>query len=363
MNSSKLIFIDWLAGLITLPIIFIFKFINLFKRKNNNNNNILIIKFLGAGNFFAIEEFLRAHNCVVITSNTNKDALNFIRYNNKDIFIKTDNIFILGYSSISSIFKLLKMKFDHIINMESESSFAKLVSCIPYSNTVSAISNRNKSPIDYLLFNNYIVAPILSNKNTIINNLYNYKPMVNDLMEMITINQKIKFINNTDLQIINKIIIAPTCSSTDSLRRVEIRIWKKIIETLLRRGGFSIDILFPDTNDIQYDDFLLISKESKLNLITTNYNEFCDKIKKCDLVISVDSQALHLAQHFNIPIICFYGPTSPYGVRITDAVYPITKSLNCSPCTHKYLKLPCDQKVYCMNFTDEEILHSIKFIS
>ena len=92
------------------------------------------------------------------------------------------------------------------------------------------------------------------------------------------------------------------------------------------------------------------NQKNKLNLKITNFNDFVSWVKKSDLILSVDSQALHIAQLYKKESIVFYGPTSPFGINLEDTTYPVSLSLSCSPCTHKYLKLPCGNSAPCMNF-------------
>ncbi len=86
----------------------------------------------------------------------------------------------------------------------------------------------------------------------------------------------------------------------------------------------------------------------------TGNSTYVEEIRRSDLLITIDSQALHIAQKYMKKTIAIYGPTSPYGVSLSETTYPISKSLVCSPCTHKYLKVPCNGKAFCMKFSEEE---------
>lgn len=67
-------------------------------------------------------------------------------------------------------------------------------------------------------------------------------------------------------------------------------------------------------------------------------------IKKADLLITVDTGPMHIAQAFNTPVIALMGPSDPkvWGPRNPGDIV-LYKPLPCSPCWHKssYLKLGC----------------------
>ena len=93
----------------------------------------------------------------------------------------------------------------------------------------------------------------------------------------------------------------------------------------------------------------------KLHLKITNFKDFVYWVKKSDLILSVDSQALHIAQLYKKKSVVFYGPTSPFGINLEETTYPVSLSLSCSPCTHKYLKLPCNNSAPCMNINKKDL--------
>ena len=101
--------------------------------------------------------------------------------------------------------------------------------------------------------------------------------------------------------------------------------------------------------------FLIRNKSKKLNLRVTNFKDFVGWVKRSDLILSVDSQALHIAQLHKKKSIVFYGPTSPFGINLEETTYPICLTLSCSPCTHKYLKLPCGNSAPCMDFNQKHL--------
>jgi len=227
---------------------------------------------------------------------------------------------------------------------------------------MSGLSNNNKSYLDYILYDKYLVSPLMANRGMIIKQLLNYKPTKNPILEQTITFPRDNFLKALKKTNIYNISIFPSCSDTDILRRLSCNQWLNIINKISALNK-KIFIILPSIEDIQYQEFLSLSQKlNKINLLITNYDEFISSIKTADLVITIDSQALHIAQQFNKLTIALYGPTNPFGVNLGGKTYPISKSFFCSPCTHKYLKLPCNNEANCMDFTnaDLKIFNSIR---
>lgn len=361
MSSNILIFIDLLASLLTYPLALIFRIrtriFNYFRIKTNSNK-ILIIKFLGAGNFISLSNVIKTSEFHIISIKQNKSSLQKFIPNAKLILLDETNIKNLFFTSSLIILKLLFSSYKIVINIEAESSFAKFLASIPFSNSVSGLSNKYKSTWDYLFYDTYLVSPSNLNKDRILKILLGEdKSQVNKLNKL-----TIDSFNNLNLEhklVIkkNNLIISPACSSTDRNRRLSIKIWGYILNNYAPHFK-AVTINFPSKQDSQYIDFLCLLKLlnfNNVNLYVETFSEFTERIQNCDLLITIDSQALHIAQKFNKPTICFYGPTSPHGVKLLPSTIAISKELECSPCTHKYFKLPCKNSIDCMKFNKKEI--------
>jgi len=158
-------------------------------------------------------------------------------------------------------------------------------------------------------------------------------------------------VNNKEL------LIAPTCLLTDKNRRLRIEVWEHVLNCF---GPFyeAINISFPSVNDSQYEEFIALTGRLPFNnvhLLIEQYNDFVYRISNSNLVITIDSQALHIAQHYSKDVVAFYGPTSPYGVRLASSTKVVSKNLECSPCTHKYFREPCNGVIGCMRYNFDEI--------
>lgn len=350
-KPTSLILIDLLIGSTLLPFGYIFgKLKKIIPHKKTNQ--ILVIKFLGAGNFIAINQFIKKDNISIITSSENKNAIYEINSKIKLYFINHKNTFKLISSVTKVLSNVLFCKYQQIINLESESKFAKFLCSVIAAKKKTGITNIHKSYLDHLIYDYYIVNHPFLDKNELLNLLTTHIPskntIINDFIQT-HIQRNDHLININKL---NKIVIAPTCSKTDYLRRLSFDQWNKIIQLFNNKKSIqSIEILFSNSDDSQYQDFnKLKDKYTKVDIKITQYQDFVFTIKKADLLLCIDSQALHLGQQFNKKVICFYGPTSPFAINLAQTTIPIYQSLSCSPCTHKYHQVPCLGKAPCMQF-------------
>ena len=353
MNNKELILIDKVVGLILLPCSLLFRAIVLLRRSigQKRNQPMLVIKFLGAGNFLSLRNALSPLNTHIITSITNKQSLEEFGIGQKVYYLNDKNPIFLLIDVVKTFSILFFSNYSQVINLEPESYFAKFLCSIPASQKTSGVSNTHKGLMDALIYDSYLVTPSLLNKSEILSLLIEFQVLENPelatLIKSIQIKQDSRF--REILSKLDRVVIAPTCSSTDSLRRLDIESWKLIIKSLT--PSQNITVLFPNERDPQYFEFIQMGDAlQNLHIEITNYPTFVQKIKESNLVITIDSQALHIAQLLEVPAIAFYGPTSPFGVNLGPNTYPITRSMACSPCTHKYFEAPCQGQAPCMKF-------------
>ncbi len=363
MNTNLLIFFDIIISIFVSIFIVIFRIrsriVNLF-RKNRKSGNILIVKFLGAGNFISISNKIRTSKFHIVSVKGNSDSLNTFLPKSKLVLLDETNIINLFLSTSFVFLKLFFSSYYKVINLEAESSFAKFIASVPLSHEVTGISNKYKSIWDYIFYDFHLVSPNNLHKDQLVEILLKgqiNRPGINKINKLVsdTLNKI-----NIKHQLINKkkfLVVSPSCSSTDKNRRLSIKLWGNLLKKFA--SSFErVTINFSSKQDIQYNDFANLLKKmnvSNVTLVIEPFNMFINRIKYCDLLITIDSQALHIGQKFNRPTICFYGPTSPYGVKLTSSTLVITKDLECSPCTHKYFQLPCKNSIDCMKFKTKEL--------
>jgi ADP-heptose:LPS heptosyltransferase len=362
MNNNLLILFDTFIGIVLTPVGLLFYFFNrhclrLIRPKPNGK---LLIKLLGAGNYLPIKAKLNSKSFDILTVSSNLETLKHFHIGAKIYLISDRNIFTLCISSIRLFFTLLLQNYDQVINLEMESKFAKFLSLITPAKKLSGISSHNKSYLDRIIYDSYLVSPMLLERAEIVSQLVEFKPKVNGFIAGIIHNHQEKFKKKfPSFKSLENITIFPSCSSTDPLRRLQDRDWGIILTMLIKKKNIkNITVIFPTESDIQYHffkNFLIRTKSNKLNLKLTNFKNFVGWVKRSDLILSVDSQALHIAQLHKKKSIVFYGPTSPFGINLEETTYPICLTLSCSPCTHKYLKLPCGNSAPCMDFNQKHL--------
>ncbi len=355
MKNNHLVILDLIIGFFLLPLCLIIRGLRrmLSKIFKANYRGILIIKFLGAGNFIAIQDTLLNKDVDILSAKSNANAIAKFNIGNRVFLIDDSNLFNLIISPLNCISRLIFINYQQVINLETESKFAKFVTALTSAKVLSGVSNAHKSYIDYFLYDKYLVNPMMLDKPEVINLLLDFKAITNHYMEHALDVHRRDFLLNISLSDVKKVVISPAGSNTDTIRRLSIDGgWSVVMNYLCALDGVDfIDIVFSSALDQQYSEFIVLCQRySKVKIHITKYDEFIQKIKDSDLVLTIDSQALHIAQQFKKPTISFYGPSIPFGVNFEKTTYPVTRSLICSPCMHKYISKPCKDLAPCMKF-------------
>lgn len=360
MKNNHLVVVDWLLGFLITPAILIIIIIKYPFKKYiiSKRSGTLIIKFLGAGNYIAFKDYVN-NEVEILTAISNRNAINYFLRPKKIFYIDDRSYINLIFSVIKNSLILLFNSYDVVINLEPESNFAKLMSVVIRSNKILGLTNKNRSYLDFLLYDRYLVSPVMLTKIKIIDLLYDGLYSTNEHIDASIIDSQNRFIEQGffyNKKILN-IVIAPTGSDTNHLRRLAADKWHFIFKTISNKyPSCTFNLVFQNKNDWQYNSIVgELSKYKNVNIKIGNYDDYINIIKIADLVICIDSQTLHISSVLNKPVVCFFGPTSPYEVGYTKNVFPISKSVICSPCMHKYFVAPCGNLLYCMNFTDEEL--------
>ncbi len=79
----------------------------------------------------------------------------------------------------------------------------------------------------------------------------------------------------------------------------------------------------------------------------TNIQQLADVISKASLFIGIDSFPMHLAQHFEVPGVCFFGSIKPESRLFNNSIKPIVATgLKCLGCHHRK-STPCTSTSEC----------------
>lgn len=368
MNIKSLLFIDAFFSVFLISISLIFrlrsKFLKILQIKASPNK-VLVIKFLGAGNFIAMAETLNISKCHIVSVINNQSALKEFIPDANLILINDNKYYNLFSSSLLIFFNLFYNSFDKVINLEAESSFAKFISSIPFSNEVNGLSNKYKSILDWYFYDYHIVSPSNLGRERILKILLRLEQPKVNVANALTL-KLLNLVNeyNDFVPIKDFVFISPTCSMTDTNRRLDIEVWGWILQKLSKEFK-SVIVGFSSDKDLQYLEFqtlLLHNSYHNILIVVESYIDFLERIKSCNLLVTIDSQALHIGQQLGKKVLCFYGPTTPHGIKLSNYTYAVSKELECSPCTHKYFLEPCRGSIDCMRLTKDQTITIFKKI-
>jgi heptosyltransferase-2 len=84
--------------------------------------------------------------------------------------------------------------------------------------------------------------------------------------------------------------------------------------------------------------------------------QFAALVNLCDLVVTGDTTALHLAVGLRKKVVALFGPTCAQEIELYGRGEKIISSLSCSPCYRRF----CDRDPNCMRAVPaEEVLKTV----
>lgn len=360
MNNSFLVVLDKLGSPVLLLVAIILrskKYLNP-KPVGPQEGPTLIIKLVGAGNFISMRWIDGTRDLHVLTLKSNLRTVQNYLPSATVHAINDRNMGIMLWSILVNCFALLFRRYHAVINMEIESHFAKFVTTLPFSTKVVGITNRHKSMSDAILYDRFIVSSGTLSRSEMFQVLASeeeifFKPRsLPDFLPNSNGSAVHHDPGHAGSDNLPQLLIAPTCSKTDANRRLPARVWRYILKQAEEKVR-EVIVLFSDDLDPQYPDFVEMAKEFDfLDVKITKYAEFINLVENADRLMTVDSQALHVAQSFDKRTMCFYGPTSPIGIDLGRNTTVISRRLRCSPCTHLYFVPPCNNAAFCMDFEE-----------
>lgn len=359
MKNNTLVLIDWVAGLVVSPLIILVKFVkmvvgSMYRPKRHGR---LIIKFLGAGNYVAMVNIIDT-NTTIVSAASNRSAIEQFLKPRSVIYINDSSLSVLVFTAMRAIACVLWGSFREVINLETESKFAKLLTALARSDQALGITNVHKSYLDYIVYDRYLVNPVMMGKSIAIELLTNFRLIRNEDAMAAIVQSQNDFLNAVQFHRGLKVVaFAPTGSDTDTIRRLRADLWKSVALRLI--SGFPdvrINVYFPTVLDPQYEEiYASLLGLQNIQFCVGTYTEYVEGIRESDLVVCIDSQTLHVANQYGVPSVCFFGPSSPYGVNHTLSTYPISLGAACSPCRHKYFCVPCNDQPVCMGFQEKDL--------
>lgn len=102
-----------------------------------------------------------------------------------------------------------------------------------------------------------------------------------------------------------------------------------------------------------------ILQKSRVPLIDTGTDnslpDFCGILNLCDIVVTADSLAMHLAIALKKQVIAFFGPTVAQEIELYGRGETIVVKANCVPCYRK----ECNQSISCMEQLEAKTIFNV----
>lgn len=275
---------------------------------NNEIKKILIVQIGKIGDmilntplFSELKKYFPSSNITVLSSSINKD----ISLNHKfvdNIFVYNKNIFKL----VGLLFKLRRNKFDIWIDSKKELSNTSAI-LVKWANPKKSFGFNNKKnifDIDLNGFCNPVIDEHLSTINLCVLKYFgiNY---ASNIKPSIFIPDEIKQNIENKIKDIKGYKILLNISAGNKIRYWNKNNWINLIKNL--KDEYSIIITGAErdielANDIKKE----LPDDNIITIKTKSILEFAELIKKCNLLITPDTSAVHIASCFDIPIIAFY---------------------------------------------------------
>ena len=353
--ADLVMWLDYLVHLIFNP----FK----FKKFPKKINKILVIELLQLGDLIVITPTLRA------IKNRFKRAQIDMLVNSNASELLDDNINIgniLIYKDFYNLIKVLKRnKYDLGIILHPGSfkiSLALLLGKVKYRvgcTKVGLLSGKG-------FFLNTKIKPNLQWQHKIQDNLDVVRSIVADTdnirLEVHSNKESRNYIEN--LFVKNKVkkddlvIGIHTYSKHKNQRWYEER-FADLADELIEKYKAKVVFTGAPGEEDYINSIINKMKFKPVNLVgKTSIKQFIALIERLNLLVSVDTSAIHIASALNKPVIALFGPTIPtFWGPTSDKSSVIWKTNVCSGCRLYYCKIKTHE---CMkSITVEDIMHSV----
>jgi ADP-heptose:LPS heptosyltransferase len=320
--------------------------------------NILIFNAAGIGDFVELIPWLyfaKKQKDVYITLVVSDRVYEYAKkcpYADEVFYLKSDknHIRIFSFFNILLLLKLNRKRYDFIINtMPVENKFSLFLFKL-YVSLTKKTSQKN-----------VFIKKISDEKNH-----YRYYKIIFERLGILEEDFTDNIIWHDDSDSLNissnkKIIGINLAGNTLTNRWLYDR-W---ISLILKINGASRDFVFLFFSDLKNYDFVnsvyekIRGEVSSFLIYNVSIEKWIGYVKKCDIIISVDSSIIHIASIFKKPCVVISGPvdpntTEPYFNR--NLFKFIYKKVSCSPCNYYICPNKGDENMICMkNINVEEI--------
>jgi ADP-heptose:LPS heptosyltransferase len=323
--------------------------------------NILIFNAAGIGDFVELIPWLyfaKKQKDAYITLVVSDRVYEYAKkcpYADEVFYLKSDknHIRIFSFFNILLLLKLNRKRYDFIINtMPVENKFSLFL----FKLYVSLIRKTSQKKV--------FIERISDEKNH-----YRYYKIIFEKLGIL----KEDFTDNIiwykdpdNLNISpNKKIIGINLAGNILTKRWLYDRW---ISLILKINGISRDFVFLFFSDLKNYDFVnsvyekIKEEVSSFLIYDVSIEKWIGYVKKCDIIISVDSSIIHIASILKKPCVVISGPvdpntTEPYFNR--NLFKFIYKKVYCSPCNYYICPNKGDDNMICMKNIEVEKVYDI----
>ena len=153
-----------------------------------------------------------------------------------------------------------------------------------------------------------------------------------------------------------------TCSGLAYVRRLPDSVFSDVCQWILEHTAYRVALLGGPDDRAGIDRFigevpiLQRQKDRLLNIAGApgGFEAYYDFLREsCAFLVSIDSGPLHIARKLGLPTVSVWGPTDPAhylppAPEEKDRHLFFYSGVSCSPCIHRYSKLPCGGNNVCM---------------
>lgn len=352
-----------LALLLNVLVRIVGKLLRLDHSLDKDFTRIVVCKYKGMGSIIQSTPLLQtlrkrypnAHITFVSTV-SNKGILQKMDMIDEVLYLSDKNMFSLGKSIWSLLWKMWRRKPELYIDLEVYSNFSSLITTMSMAKNrigfyLRSTHYRLGTYTHMMFFNNvlpissiYLQVARLLNCDTYTTELYPLKSSYNSYTKSlidIGLNGEKPFI-----------AINPNASDLRLERRWSASKFTSLIESLrLNFPDYQLVLLGApiEANYVSalYQNF--ISDEMVLNIAgKTSIEELIFVIDKAHLMITNDTGPMHIAFATGTTTVSLYGPSNSDHYGHYKNNYVVQKALYCSPCIHEFELSPCNGNNQCM---------------
>ena len=334
------------------------------KKKFLNPKNILVVELLqGIGDLIAATPSFKA----IKSKFPNSNITIMVHKKNRDLLKNNPYLNRIVYNAFKSSLKQIKNKYDLAVLLHPGSfkiSLMLVLAKIPYrigcSHPSSLLSGKgfflHKKPkpvkMQHTVFDYLDVVKLLNIKVT------------NPELELYLTKEELletkKYLKKRGIT--RKFIIVIHPSAAFKTHNWFSDRFAEVADTLIER--YKAEIIFTgskeDSLEIDKIIYLMKNKNKAHNTSGSSLRLFLSLIKRSNLVISVDTSAIHVAAAFNTPVIALFGASDPEKWRpFSKKQIVIFKNNVCTNC----MRRKCSRDHDCMDaIKKEDILKAVELI-